>query len=86
MSKGEIIINLLSNENKFDNESFLDYKKFSNSWLYFAFLYISHIEKTIDYLKENQVDDLLVKIDALEDRKAKFCEIIGFELKCHNED
>lgn len=34
--------------------------------MYFVFLYINYIEKIIDYLKENKVDNLLVKINVLE--------------------
>ncbi len=87
MSKGEIsIIKLFSNKKKFTNEIFLDSKQIPNTWLYFVLLYINRIEKIIDYLKENQADDLLVKINALEDKKVKFYEIIGFELTGNNKD
>lgn len=69
-----------------NNESFLNSKQVSNTWLYFVLIYINRIEKTIDHLKEKQVDDLLVKINALEDKKVKFYEIIGLELIGNNKD
>ncbi len=87
MSKGEIsIIKLFSNKESFNSESFLNSKQIPNTWLYFVLIYINRIEKTIDYLKENQADDLLVKINTLEDKKIKFYEIIEFELTSNNKD
>lgn len=87
MSKGAIsIIKLLSNKESCNSESFLNSKQIPNNWLYFVLIYINRIEKIIDYLKENEVDDLLVKINELEDKKVKFYEIIGFELTGNNKD
>lgn len=52
----------------------------TKTWLYFVFKYINNIENAIAYLKLNNVDDSIDKIDKLENKKLKGYKMIEFEL------